>query len=249
MSPWFPPFEPATDARMRLFCVPFAGGGAGIYRTWPMVMGPEIQVLAVQLPGRERRLREAPYTAMAPLVDDLSAAIRPLTDRPWAIFGHSLGGAIAWEVAMRLHGEGRSPEHLIVSARRSPELPLPHAPLFALPDDRMVAETERHYGPLPAMLKQHPSLLATFLPTMRADFQLLDTWRPTQGVQLACPITTLAGAQDTAVPPDTMTGWARYTRGPSARHVLQGGHFYVRDNDEARDIVTATLRAHLGATA
>lgn len=247
MSPWFPPFQESADARLRLFCVPFAGGGAGIYRTWPMTMGPEIQVLAVQLPGRERRMREAPYTAMEPLVRDLTDAMRPLLDRPWAIFGHSLGGAIAYEVALRLHAEGRGPEHLIVSARRSPDLPLPHAPLFALPDDRMVAECERYYGPLPAMLREHPSLLATFLPTMRADFQLLDTWRPTQGIQLACPITTIGGADDHAIPPETLTGWARCTRGPYQRHVLPGGHFYVRDNDQARDLVTRVLRQQVGA--
>jgi medium-chain acyl-[acyl-carrier-protein] hydrolase len=247
MNPWLPPFDPTTPSRLRLFCVPFAGGGAGIYRTWPMKMGPEIQALALQLPGRERRMREAPYTAMGPLIDDLAAGLRPLLDRPWALFGHSLGGAIAYELALRLQAEGYAPEHLFVSARRSPDLPLPHPPLFALPDDRLVAETERHYGPLPAMLKQHPSLLATFLPTMRADFQLLDTWRPTQGQQLHCPITGIAGDQDHAIPPETLQGWARCTRGPFQLHVLPGGHFFVRDSDQARDLVADVLRRQVGA--
>lgn len=246
-SPYLPPSPAPPDARLRLICVPFAGGGAGVYRTWPEVMAPDVHVVPLQLPGRERRLREPAIPDMNRLVDDLVGAVSPLLDLPYALFGHSMGGAVAWELALRLAAAGRPPVHLFVSARRAPDLPLPHPPLFALPEDRLIAEMERFYGPLPAMLKQHPSMLATFLPTMRADLQLLDTWIPPVGETLSCPITALGGEDDVAVAPDTLIGWGRCTSSRFARFILPGGHFFVRDADQARDTVAAALRRALAS--
>lgn len=236
----------STTARLRLVCLPFAGGGTGIFRTWPAAMGPDVDVLPIQLPGRERRLRDRPYTSMDALLADLVPAMAEvLQGQDWAVFGHSLGGAMAYELSVALARRGQAPRGLWVSARRAPGVPLPHPPLFALPDDRMVAEVERFYGALPDLFKQHPGLLSTFLPTLRADLTVLDTWRPTPGLHLRCPVTVLGGADDHAVPADTMATWAAVTTGAFSQHQLPGGHFYVRDRDDARDLVAAQVRALL----
>lgn len=243
-SAFFPPDAQPGD-RPCLVCLPFAGGGVGVYRTWPAAVPDGVDVVPIQLPGRERRLRDAPYTAMTALVRDLWPALRDRLGGPWALFGHSMGAAIAWELACAAAVDGCSPAHLFVSARRAPTLPPPHPPLFALPDDRMVAEVERLYGALPAILHRHPALLRTFLPTLRADLRLLDTWQPTDAV-LACPITAYAGLDDHAVAPETVAPWAERTRGPFEAVALPGGHFLVRDRDDVRDHVAATLRGLLG---
>jgi medium-chain acyl-[acyl-carrier-protein] hydrolase len=124
---------------------------------------------------------------------------------------------------------------------------MPHPPLFALPEARLIAETERLYGPFPDVLKQHPGLLATFLPTLRADMQVLDTWRPTLGV-LAAPITGLAGADDASIPPSSMTAWAERTSGRFDLHVLPGGHFFVRDDPAATAARVRAVLDGLGRT-
>lgn len=242
ISPFLPPTPAPVDPRGRLLCVPFAGGGAGIFRSWPAAM-PFAHVVPLQLPGRERRLRERAYTAMGALIDDLAPAVVPLLDRPFAIFGHSMGAAIAFELARRLRDLGHVPAHLFLSARRAPGEPPLHPPLFALPDARLIAETERLYGPFPDVLKQHPELLAMFLPTLRADYQLLDTWRPADAPPLSCPLTVLGGKDDHAVPPEVLEGWRAQTTGAFRLRILPGGHFFARDADDARDVVASTLAA------
>lgn len=242
-SAWFPPLDPAATHKPLLFCVPFAGGGAGIFKTWPAAM-PHLQVVPVQLPGRERRLREPAYDRMDALVDDLFADMRPLLDRPWSVFGHSMGAGIAYEVARAATAEGKPPKHLFVSARRAPGEPPTHPPLFALPDDAMVAETERLYGPMPAAVRRYPALLKAMLPTMRADFKLLDTWKAPTDQALTCPVTAYGGADDPAHAPPALDAWAKVTSGPFRKQIFPGGHFrYVRDDHDARDDVKTTLDA------
>jgi medium-chain acyl-[acyl-carrier-protein] hydrolase len=236
MSNWYTPRDAATP-NLRLLCVPFAGGGAGIYRGWPDAMPPGVDVVALALPGRERRLRETPYTAMSALLRDLVPAIRPLLDVPWAIFGHSMGAAIAYEIARATTLAGNGPEALLVSARRAPQLPPPHPPMFSLPRDTLIAEVQRLYGPFPKAILEHRSLLDMFLPTMRADFQLLDTWQAPVDCVLDTPITALAAEGDHAVLPETIPRWGELTRGPFQAITVPGGHFCVRDRTEVRDHV------------
>jgi medium-chain acyl-[acyl-carrier-protein] hydrolase len=243
LNPWFPPDPTPADARLRLICIPFAGGGAGIYRTWPSVAPPGVVVLPAQLPGRERRLRERAFEAMSPLVASLLEATAEHRQHPWAVFGHSMGGGIAWELAVAATREGLPPQHLFLSARRAPDSPPPHPPLFALPEPQMIAEVERLYGPFPDVLKQHPGLLSTFLPTMRADLKLLDTWVPTLEVLSGVPITVYGGQHDLAVSSDSLDGWAARTTGPFRKVIVPGAHFMVRDAHDVRDDVMTVLSA------
>lgn len=242
--PFYAP-PPPERPRLRLLCLPFAGGGVGIYRSWPGAMPEGVQVVPVELPGRERRLKEPAYKNMGVLLRDLGPALEPLADVPFAVFGHSMGAAIAYEVARAATSVGKPPVALFLSARRAPQEPPPHPPFFALPKDTLIAEMERLYGKLPPMLKSHPHLLDMFLPTMRADFQLLDTWKAPVDQVLTCPIHAYAAADDHAVPPPTLDRWAELTSGPYRKTIVPGGHFGIRETHDIRDDVAQVLSALL----
>lgn len=220
------------EAPRRLVLLPFAGGGVGVYRTWQSGLGDDVDVVPLQLPGRERRMAEKPHVAMEHLLSELVPVVVALADRDVVLFGHSMGAAIAWEIALRLEAASRPLRRLIVSARRAPTTPPPSPPMFALSDARLIAETERRYGPFPAVLRDHPALLATFLPTLRADLQLLETSRPTLGV-LDAPITALWATEDASTPQDAVTPWVERTRGGVEVCEVRGGHFWLRDDPDA----------------
>ncbi len=241
MSAWFVPTPAPAQPAGHLLLFPFAGGGAGVYRAWPEAL-PGWHVHPVALPGREARMREPALTRLDALLDALAPAVAALSG-PIALFGHSLGALVAYTLARRLHAEGRRPVHLLVSARRAPAEPPPHGPLFALPEAALIDALERLYGPFPAVLKERPAVLRMFLPTLRADLQLLDTATVPADRALACPVTAFAAADDHAVPPATMARWAEVTEGSFALHTLPGGHFLPRDGDDLRQAVARTLRA------
>ncbi len=240
-SPWFPTVRPNPIARV--FCAPFAGGGVAAYAPWQAAMPEGVEVLPLQLPGRERRLAERPLTSMRALLEQVVPAWLPLLDVPFVLFGHSMGGSIAYELALAAQRLGHAPAHLVVSARRAPGTPPTHPPLFALPQDQLVVQTEHLYGPMPAVLREQPALLAAFLPTLRADMQLLDTWIPPAPGELTIPVTAIGGADDRAVPVDRLAGWADVTTGPFHQRVVPGNHFsFLREASTARDVVVEIVR-------
>ena len=236
------PEAPASPA-LRLICLPFAGGGAGVYRRWAEAAPPGVEVWPLQLPGRERRLTDRPYTSMVRLVDDLHQTLGPWLDTaPWAIFGHSMGAAIAHAWALTAAEALMPPAHLFLSARRAPAEPRPHPPLFALSDEALLDQVQALYGPLPAVLRDRPHLVKLFLPTLRADIQLLDTWSPPTERRLDLPVTALACADDPAVAPEQVARWAEVTSGPFAQVTVPGDHFHeIREGHALRDAVMARL--------
>src|SRR5579883_2155511 len=140
-SPWRVCFKPNPQARLRLFCFPYAGGAASIYRLWPQLLPETIEVHAIQLPGREGRLLEPTYVRLAPIIDEVTQAIAPLLDRPFALFGHSLGALLAFELARQLRRLQRpQPIHFFASARRAPQFADPDPPIHRLPDAEFLEE-------------------------------------------------------------------------------------------------------------
>jgi len=231
-DPWFPLARPNPGARLRLFCLPFAGGGASAYRGWQDGLPLDIDLWAVQLPGRESRYREPAYRGMLPLVNDLAAAVRAHADRQYALFGHSMGSLVALELARELRRHGRAPAAVIVSGHAAPHLPARERPLHALPDAEFRAELRRLNG-TPAAVLDNDELMQAVLPTLRADFELCETYVPTDDRPLDCPVLVLGGRDDPRVSVADLEAWRRYARGPFRVNNLPGDHFFVQSQRPA----------------
>jgi surfactin synthase thioesterase subunit len=226
---WLPRPRRGGDEPVRLFCLPYAGAGATIFRRWAEQFPPSIALWPIHLPGREGRLTERPFTDIASLVADLADALGPYLDRPYALFGHSMGGLISFELARHLERIGRrTPSRLFVSASRAPQLTRRGEQISALPDDELVAAVRRMAG-TPERVLQDPELVELMLLALRADFELIETYRYRAGAPLACPIAAFGGVSDDIVWRSDLAGWAEQTSGPFTLHMLPGSHFFLAD--------------------
>lgn len=224
---WLPAWQPKPTAQLRLFCFPYAGGGAMFYRTWPHELPPAIDVCAVQLPGRETRLREPPSTQLEPLVHALADGLRPYLDAPFAFFGHSLGAQVSFELAQTLRRQGLPlPGHLFVSACRAPQVPRREPEVHDLPDAEFIAHLVR-YGGMPEEVVAHAELMALFLPILRADFTAHETYAYKPGPVLPCGISAFGGLQDHEVWRSDLVAWRVHTAGEFRLRLLPGNHFYL----------------------
>jgi medium-chain acyl-[acyl-carrier-protein] hydrolase len=240
-SRWVVRPRPVPQARMRIFCLPYAGGSATIYRLWAQALYPSVEVCAVELPGHGSRLGEPLLTRMDRLVDALGAAVTPLLDRPFALFGHSMGALVAFELACRLAADGGpSPEHLFVSGYSPPQLPLPPPKKHQLPAREFLNMIQR-FGGTPPELFQYPQLLEMYIPVLRADLELIETYCYRVRPPLACPVTALGGSHDDHAPSATLQGWADHTLGGFQHRELPGGHFFLRDAEPA--VIDSIARA------
>ncbi len=229
-SPWLMRFAARPAASARLFCFSYAGGGGAAYRPFALGMPAAIEAVAVQLPGRENRLREAPLTSVPAIVEALLPHIAAGADRPFAFFGHSMGALVAFEVARALRDRGlATPARLFVSARRAPHLMECDPPLHPLPDEPFIAEIDRRYGGIPAEILQHRDILELLLPTMRADMTAIETHRHVPGPALDCPIHVFGGTGDTRAQREVLAPWREHTHAPVQVQQFAGGHFYFND--------------------
>ncbi|WP_420630850.1 thioesterase II family protein [Candidatus Leptofilum sp.] len=231
-SPWFAYHRPNDQAALRLFCLPHAGGGAGAYRTWVDGLAPEIEVLPVQPPGRETRFLERPYQSIEPLLDELMAAIRPLLNKPFAFFGHSLGALIGFELARRLRQEDIVPQQLFVSGYGAPHLPVKLPSMHHL-DDADFAAALQDLDTVPTAVLQNEELFALLLPMLRADFAVYEQYQFDEAEPLNCPITMLGGEADPLVPPENLAEWAVHSSSPGKMHLFSGDHFYLQGQETA----------------
>ncbi|QKW35614.1 thioesterase [Actinomadura sp. NAK00032] len=215
----------------RLVCFPHAGGGAASYSGWAALLPPGVDLVAVQLPGRQNRIAEAPFTEVAPLVNVLVHALRPVLAGPHAFFGHSCGAALAYELALALRDRGLpGPGHLFLSAQPAPGTGgVP--PIHDLPEDAFRAEIVRLGGVEPEIAAD-PAVMDELLPLLRADFALWERHTLTAGAPLDCPITVLAGTSDPRAPRHTLAAWRDRTTGAFATRFHAGGHFYFLDAAE-----------------
>ncbi|KIG11692.1 Thioesterase [Enhygromyxa salina] len=226
---------------MRLFCIPFAGGAASVFRTWGDALPADIEVCAVQLPGRERRLREPLYQAMQPLARALVDAVGPSLDRPFAIFGHSLGACVGFELARQLRRlYGREPEHMFASARRAPHIRDP-APLHELPEPELIAALRR-MGGTPESVLRDPEFVRIFMPILRADLAVAETYLCPSGPPLRCPLTMLRADADPMVSKLEALGWREHTSGPFTMRTLSAGHLFLASHQtQILDLIAASL--------
>jgi medium-chain acyl-[acyl-carrier-protein] hydrolase len=243
---WFSSPQPNSRARLRLFCFPYAGGGAVIYRAWPELLPSEIEISAAQLPGRGNRIREAPYTALSPLVQATSESILPHLDRPFAFFGHSMGAMIAFELARHLRASGSpQPVHLFVSGRRAPQIPRAPRVRFDAPEPEFLAELRDLEGTPPEVL-DHPELMQLMLPLLRADFSVVHTYAYAPAPPLGCPITAIGGLQDEEANRAQLEAWREQTNAAFKVRMLQGGHFFLHhERALLLRVIAQELREHI----
>jgi surfactin synthase thioesterase subunit len=250
---WASPLRRKAEARLRLFCLPHGGAGASLFRRWEQGPLPEgIELWPIQLPGREERIHEAPFTRLEPLLDRLSEALVPLLDRPFALFGNSMGALVGFELARRLRREhGLSPEHLVVAAYPAPHLPNVLANRLAALDtgDQALldeAGAARLEALLPEPLRHDAGLRAAILPTLRADLRLVRGYSYQPEEPLDCSITAVGGAQDEDIQPEALAEWRIHTRGQFRVHVLPGGHLFLESHrDHLLELLTRELQSHL----
>lgn len=227
---WLSCAVPRPAARLRLVCLPYAGAGAGAYRPWSALLGDEVEVWTAQLPGRERRLAEPPLTTMDGLAPPLVEAIAERVPAPYALFGHSMGGLIGYEVARRLVARGGpAPQRLVVSAARPPHRTASVGAAHALDDGTLTAWL-RDLGGIPDELLADPALLGLILPTVRADLSVVASYRPGTPEPLPLPVDAVAAADDPLVDPDEVAGWAACTGVSFSLTVVPGGHLYLHDS-------------------
>jgi len=221
-----------AHATIRLICFPHAGGGASAYYPLAALLPETIELRAVQLPGREGRLTETPFSRMPPLIAALADALGDTLPQPYAFFGHSLGALIAYELSRELRQRRLPlPRMLIVSGRRAPTVITREPPLHGLPDNAFVAELIRRYDAIPQVILDEPDLMTLFLPMLKADFALFETHEHQEGPPLDCALAIYGGVAD----PQTaeMEGWAELIAGPCRHRRFPGGHFYLAERRAA----------------
>ncbi|HEY7485959.1 MAG TPA: alpha/beta fold hydrolase [Streptosporangiaceae bacterium] len=228
---WLKRLSGPSAPRHRLVCLPYAGGAARIFRGWPARLPQDVEVLAAEPPGHGTRIAEPPIADMRALVAPLAGELSP--DREYVLYGHSMGALVAYELGRELrrrHGTG--PTALLVSGRDAPELPAPPPHLHDLPDAELTEALER-FGGTPASVLQTPDLMELFLPVIRADLTVAETYRPTAEPPLGCPVRVYSGGSDPLVTDAGLDAWRAESDGDFRLRRFDGDHFFLAAREDA----------------
>jgi medium-chain acyl-[acyl-carrier-protein] hydrolase len=236
--------EPA----LRLFCFPYAGGGASIYRGWARLLPPHIEVRPIQMPGRENRIDEPAlrrFDEACPLLADM---LDGMLDRPFALFGHSMGALLAYGLTLELAARGRAlPKLLVVSARRAPHMPSGRPAIHERPEPEFLQHL-RELGGTPPEVLEHRELVELLTPVLRADFALNASLKPTEApAQVPVPVAAFGAIDDKEVPRPALEAWRATTQQPFVMKLFTGGHFYIGSDRNAVVTAIADLLAPIAA--
>lgn len=232
VSPWFITTNPNPDAVLRLICLPYAGGHASVYSAWAKLLPDTIEVVAIQLPGRANRFSEKAYTSMDDLIRALYADFIALLDKPYAIFGHSLGSRIGFELLRVLMRDHRlAPARFIASGGRPPHLPALSAPLSELSDEDLIKKLKKFNG-TPSLVLENAELLELYLPLLRADFKLAESHQLDAIEKLHCPVSVFSGIDDVNIPEEDMLRWRDLFHGDIKIDFFEGDHFFIEQQQE-----------------
>jgi medium-chain acyl-[acyl-carrier-protein] hydrolase len=238
--------NPRPQARCRLYCLPHAGGGAALFRTWPEALPSDVEVCPIQLPGREMRFAEPRFTSITNLVRTLVPIILPHLQKPFAVFGYSMGGLIGFELIRelrRLNAPG--PIRLFIAARQAPQLVETHRPIHKLPDQEFFEALHRRYGGIPAGAFNNQEIRNLFIPLLRADVEMIETYRHEPGPPLDCPISVFGGRSDSIAEAD-LRAWQQQSSRPLFLQMMEGSHFFMHTaQDELLAVVSRQLSADL----
>jgi surfactin synthase thioesterase subunit len=230
---WLVGYGKMREVELRLFCFPYAGGGVRLFRDWPPHLPHQVEILSVQLPGRGSRMAADPVASWEQLLDGLAEAIAEFTDKPFAFFGHSLGGLLAFEMTRHLRRQGRPiPHGLFISACRAPHLLVPPKdPIHLLPDLALL-ERVKKWGGIPPEIFNYPEALSLFIRPLRGDLKLLETYQYREEDPLAIPLEVFGALQDTEVPEPLLAGWKVHTEERFLLTMVEGDHFFIEDRPE-----------------
>lgn len=248
-------FPAAGAVGRRLVCLPFAGGGPAAYRSWPSRLPPDVEVVAVVLPGRDPSSRVRPPDSIDDLVVATRAAVFDLharEPRPFSLFGHSMGALIAFELTVDLERSGGpTPTDLFVSGRRPPDEPHDGPRIHELDDDRFIDTVQHRYGGIPDVVRNEPDLLALLLPALRADVRAFETHVPLDDAVVRCPVHVYGGADDLHPSPDQLSGWQRVATSAASVRVFDGDHFYLTTSGpgSSGEALTADIASKLAGAA
>jgi medium-chain acyl-[acyl-carrier-protein] hydrolase len=222
--------QPNCQTTLRLFCFPYAGGNSSIFRKWSDYLPSNIEVCPIELPGRRTRINSTPFNKLDALVSAIAPVILPYLDKPFAFFGHSLGGLISFELTRFLaQNYDISPVKLFISACRAPQICDTDSPIHTLPEAAFIQELRRLNG-TPIAVLENSDLMQLFLPVLRADFSILETYIYSHQPVLECPIVAFGGLQDLEVNYDEIIPWQEQTKVNFQLNMLPGDHFFIHSS-------------------
>ena len=224
---------PNDRSKVRLVCFPYAGTGASIFQSWPSWLPRDVDMCAIQLPGREMRFREQPHTSYMPIVEETARALESYLDQPLVLFGYSLGAILAYELAHYLRQAFQTNvTRLIVAARVAPQIIEHRDPFFhTLPDGPFLEQVAK-LGGMPQAILQNEELMSFLLPVLRADFQINEMYHYEVRPPLTCDMTVLRGAADPLMTYDQVAQWQDETTGQFCLRTLPGGHFFMLETQK-----------------
>ncbi len=230
MSDWFRPFKCNKNSYISLFCFHYGGGSASAYKKWAKDIIDQVDLVAIQLPGRENRFREPLLKNVSQVTNELYKNFDSYIHKPFIFFGHSIGALIAFEFARLLRKKDISePKHLIVSAAKAPQLPLKRSIIHNLPDSKFVEEICKYNG-IPNNILEDQGLASIFLPIIRADFSISETYQYATEEVLSFPITALGGLNDASLEQADLLEWSKQTSSFFEYNLLPGDHFFIRSS-------------------
>ncbi len=222
--------QPNQGANLRLFCLPYAGGSSVIFRTWANHLPKSIEVCPIELPGRGSRFRETPFTRLDLLVEAIALSILPYLDKPFAFFGHSMSAVISFELTRLINKKyGLLPVHLLIAGRHAPQLSDRHPPIHTLPEPDFIQGLCRYNG-MPKQVLENTELMEVFLPILRADFAICETYKYLDKPPLSCPITAFGGILDSETSVEELEAWRNQTNNSFSLHLLPGDHFFIQSD-------------------
>jgi medium-chain acyl-[acyl-carrier-protein] hydrolase len=230
-----PPWIIRTGAKepvLRLFCFPYAGGGASIYRQWSSKLPTWVEICAIQLPGRENRFCETAYTKHQEVVSALTRVIDQLLDGPFCFFGYSMGALISFELARALrHNNQPQPRKLFVAACHAPQQVKVKEKAYLLPDHEFQAKIQK-LGGTPEVILQNAELMQLLLPLLRADFTLHETYTYKEEPPLTYPIHAITGTEDKEVNIQDVESWHEQTCSTFKLEMIKGNHFFIHSQQD-----------------
>lgn len=228
LNTWISCPKPNPQATQKLFCFPCAGGTTSAYSKWHNYLPKDIEINLVQLPGRSYRIEEPPFTEFLSLAKTLASVIKPYLNKPFAFFGHSMGAILGFEIARQLRRENHLiPTHLFAAGSPAPENPIKKPFIHKLPEAEFIAELQYRYNAIPQQIVNNKELMRLFLPCLRADFTMIETYLYTPEKPFDCPITVFGGLQDKAISLDSLEKWRMETNHIFNLEMFTGDHFFL----------------------